>query len=210
MTLGVVQLARGKATASFRQPWFEGSSHSPSSYSLALYSGLWSFDGWDQVTYVGGEIHHPERNIPRTIHSSMAIVTVSRPIRCKLCWPMTFQRSQLLFFVANISYFVVLDRVNHSLDLPKHLKLTHCVDQDLVSSSNTVALDFGRALFGPIGGTIFAIMVAVSCFGALNGKNFCEHLKSSGLFGPHLRRIYHNITPCFRCRSRGLSSFYVW
>lgn len=77
MTLGIVQLARGKATATFRQPWFDDSSRSPSAYALALYSGLWAFDGWDQTNYVGGEIHHPERNIPRAIHSSMAIVIVS-------------------------------------------------------------------------------------------------------------------------------------
>lgn len=75
--LGVVQLARGKASTSLRQPWFENSSTSPSAYSLALYSGLWAFDGWDQANYVGGEIHHPEKNIPRAIHSSMLIVTVS-------------------------------------------------------------------------------------------------------------------------------------
>jgi amino acid transporter len=74
--LGVVQLARGKASASLRQPWFEKSSTSLSAYSLALYSGLWAFDGWDQANYVGGEIHHPEKNIPRAIHSSMLIVTV--------------------------------------------------------------------------------------------------------------------------------------
>ncbi len=30
-------------------------------------------------------------------------------------------------------------------------------------------MDFGRALFGPLGGTVFAFMVAFSCFGALNG-----------------------------------------
>lgn len=30
-------------------------------------------------------------------------------------------------------------------------------------------MDFGRALFGPIGGALFAFMVAFSCFGALNG-----------------------------------------
>lgn len=30
-------------------------------------------------------------------------------------------------------------------------------------------MDFGRALFGPIGGSLFAFMVAFSCFGALNG-----------------------------------------
>ena len=37
--------------------------------------------------------------------------------------------------------------------------------------SNTVALDFGRRLFGPVGGSIFAAMVAFSCFGALNGND---------------------------------------
>ncbi|KAF9013851.1 L-methionine transporter [Cyathus striatus] len=132
--IGVVQLARGRSSESFRQRWFDNSSHSPSAYSLALYSGLWAFDGWDQANYVGGEIHRPEKNIPRAIHSSMIIVT-------------------LLFLLANLSYFVVLDK-------------------NLVGSSNTVALDFGTALFGPIGGTLFACMVAISCFGALNGSFF--------------------------------------
>ena len=44
------------------------------------------------------------------------------------------------------------------------------VVQDVVSLSNTVAVDFGRALFGAAGGTVFALMVAFSCFGALNGE----------------------------------------
>ena len=57
---------------------------------------------------------------------------------------------KLLFLSANVSYLVVLDK-------------------DTVGKSNTVALDFGRALFGPMGGSIFAFMVAFSCFGALNG-----------------------------------------
>lgn len=80
-TLGVIQLARGKASNSLKGNILAGSSHSPSQYSLALYSGLWAFDGWDQANYVGGEVHHPEKNIPRVIHGSMAIVTVSpRPV----------------------------------------------------------------------------------------------------------------------------------
>ncbi|KAJ6630836.1 L-methionine transporter [Mycena sp. CBHHK59/15] len=130
--LGIVQLARGRQSTSLTQPLFAGSSTSPSSYSLAFYSGLWAFDGWDQANYVGGEIHNPEKNIPRAIHSSMSIVT-------------------LLFLLANVAYFVVLDK-------------------NTIALSNTVAMDFGRALLGPIGGTIFAFMVAISCFGALNGS----------------------------------------
>jgi amino acid transporter len=129
---GIVRLATGKASSSFREPLFRGSSTSPSSYALALYSGLWAFDGWNQANFVAGEIRQPEKNIPRVIHSSMIIVT-------------------LLFLLANLSYFVVLDK-------------------DLVGLSNTVAMDFGRALFGPMAGSLFAFMVAFSCFGALNGS----------------------------------------
>jgi amino acid transporter len=92
--LGLVQLIRGKASTSFGKPsqLFAGSSTSPSSYALALYSGLWAFDGWDQANYVGGEMKNPAKNIPRAIHSSMAVVTC-------------------LFLLANVSYFVVLDKV---------------------------------------------------------------------------------------------------
>ncbi|KAI9446335.1 L-methionine transporter [Lactarius indigo] len=132
--LGLVQLARGRATTSFTTSVFDGTSTSPSAYALALYSGLWAFDGWDQANYVGGEMSEPEKNIPRVIHFSMITVT-------------------LLFLLANVSYFVVLDKAT-------------------VGLSNTVALDFGRALFGPIGGSIFAFMVAFSCLGALNGSFF--------------------------------------
>lgn len=41
-----------------------------------------------------------------------------------------------------------------------------------VGSSNTVALDLGRTLFGEIGATIFTSLVSLSCFGALNGAFF--------------------------------------
>ncbi|KAI6045787.1 amino acid permease-domain-containing protein [Pisolithus marmoratus] len=137
--IGLIQLIRGRASQSFREPLFDGSTRSPSAYSLALYSGLWAFDGWDQANYVGGEMQRPERNIPRAIHWSMFIVTT-------------------LFLLANISYLVVLDK-------------------ETVGLSNTVALDFGRTLFGPMGGMVFALMVAISCFGALNGAIFtCARL----------------------------------
>lgn len=75
--IGLVQLIRGKESSSLTEPWFKDSSTSPSQYSLALYSSLWAFDGWDQANYVGGEIKNPHKNIPRAIHSSMVIVIVS-------------------------------------------------------------------------------------------------------------------------------------
>ncbi|KAJ3909325.1 amino acid permease-domain-containing protein [Lentinula edodes] len=102
--------------------------------SFGVFVSLWAFDGWDQANYVAGEMHQPGKNIPRAIHSSMVIVIV-------------------LFLLANVSYFAVLDK-------------------NLVGLSNTVAMDFGRAIFGPSGGTVFGFMVAFSCFDALNSGFF--------------------------------------
>lgn len=71
-----MQLARGRASESFRKPLFEDTNTSPSAYALAIYSGLWALDGWDQANYVGGEMRNPDKNIPRAIHSSMIVVIV--------------------------------------------------------------------------------------------------------------------------------------
>lgn len=136
--LAIVQAARGKTSPSSQTAFsslgnlFEGSSTSPSSYALALYSGLWAFDGWDQSCFVAGEMKRVEKDLPRVIHISLATVI-------------------LIFLSAVVSYFVVLPA-------------------ELVKRTNTVALDFGSAIFGTVGGIVFAFLVAFSCFGALNGQ----------------------------------------
>ncbi|KAL9936507.1 hypothetical protein V8E36_004575 [Tilletia maclaganii] len=85
----------------------------------------------------------------------------------------------LVVFVAAVaSYFAVLP--------PAQVKRT-----------NTVALDFGSALFGTTGAVLFASLVAFSCFGALNGQIFTSgRLVSAasaegylpGVFGVYSRR----------------------
>ena len=42
--------------------------------------------------------------------------------------------------------------------------------QSTIAISNTIALDFAKQMVGPVGGLCFALVVAMSCFGALNGK----------------------------------------
>jgi hypothetical protein len=68
--------------------------------------------------------------------------------------------------------------------------------QNLVGLSNTVAMDFGRALFGPLGGTLFAFMVAFSCFGALNGM-LSLFLKSLADFSS--RVLLYLFSACICC-----------
>jgi amino acid transporter len=91
--MGVVQLIRGKTSTAFREPLFEGTSPNPSAFALALFSGLWAYEGWDQgeivtlvalntsdrtitANYITEEMKDPAKNMPRVIHSSMTTVTV--------------------------------------------------------------------------------------------------------------------------------------
>lgn len=114
--------------------WFEGTSHDISNWAVALYAGLWAFDGWDNTNYVTGEFKNPSRDLPRVLHTAMPAV-----IAC--------------YLLANISYFFVLPL-------------------ETINKSNTVAVQFGSKVFGPIGGLILALIVSASCFGALNATTF--------------------------------------
>ena len=59
----------------------------------------------------------------------------------------------LCYILANVSYFLVLP---HST----------------IEASNTVAVQFGNEVFGPVGALILALVVSASCFGALNATIF--------------------------------------
>ncbi|CAH1637548.1 unnamed protein product [Spodoptera littoralis] len=54
---------------------FEGSSFSPGGIALALYSGLWAYDGWNSVTVVTEEIINPGVNVPLSISIAVPLIT---------------------------------------------------------------------------------------------------------------------------------------
>ncbi|KAI9778360.1 MAG: hypothetical protein M1839_008147 [Geoglossum umbratile] len=114
--------------------WFEGTSKDVSSWAVAMYGGLWAYDGWDNVNFVTGEMRNPSRDLPLVIHTAMPLVIIS-------------------YVLANIAYFFVLPSA-------------------VIAASNTVAVQFGRKVFGPVGALVLAIAVAASCFGALNAATF--------------------------------------
>ena len=43
-------------------------------FGLALVAALWSYDGWIEITYIGGEVKNPGRNIPLSILLSILII----------------------------------------------------------------------------------------------------------------------------------------
>ncbi|KAH8927522.1 hypothetical protein BT69DRAFT_1213814 [Atractiella rhizophila] len=137
IVMGLLQLLppfKENQSSALKTDLFANSSTSPSSYALAFFAGLWSYDGWDTLNFLCSEVKNIERDLNRIVTVSLVLVGT--------------------FYVAcNISYFIVLEK-------------------ETVELTNTVALDFGHKLYGPTGGLIFAIIVAVSCFGALNGNLF--------------------------------------
>ncbi|KAF2811816.1 large neutral amino acids transporter small subunit 2 [Mytilinidion resinicola] len=72
-----------------KKGWFEGTETNISNWAVALYAGLWAFDGWDNVNYVTAEFKNPTRDLPRVIHTSLPLVIVS-------------------YLLANTAYFLVL------------------------------------------------------------------------------------------------------
>lgn len=59
----------------------------------------------------------------------------------------------LCYLLANTAYFFVL---------PLHT----------IENTNTVAVQFGSKVFGPVGSLVLALIVSASCFGALNATTF--------------------------------------
>jgi amino acid transporter len=47
-----------------------------SAFGLALVSVLWAYDGWSDVSYVGGEVANPKKNVPGSILVGTGIIIV--------------------------------------------------------------------------------------------------------------------------------------
>ncbi len=81
--------AHGAAVSHFHTSAAAGSSIGAGSLGLALVSVLWAYDGFADVSFAGGEVKDPERNLPRAIIvGTLAIIG--------------------LYLLANLAYLYVL------------------------------------------------------------------------------------------------------
>jgi APA family basic amino acid/polyamine antiporter len=62
-------------------------------FAAAMLGALWGYDGWDNLSYVAGEVKDPSRNVPLAIIGSVLLII-------------------LLYVGANFAYFWVLDPVS--------------------------------------------------------------------------------------------------
>lgn len=99
-------------------------------------TGLWAYDGWNNLNYISGEMKQPHRDLPRVIFIGIPVVIVC-------------------YLFANVAYLAVLR-------------------PEVVMHTNSVAMDFGKKLFGAAGGILLAVCVALSCFGVSDKDNTCR------------------------------------
>ena len=94
----VLALAIGlPRTGGYYTPAVPPGSFSVASFGLALVSVLWVYDGWADVSFVGGEVQNPQRNLPRVlIYGTLIIIG--------------------LYLLANLAYLAVLPvaEIRHS------------------------------------------------------------------------------------------------
>jgi APA family basic amino acid/polyamine antiporter len=60
-----------------------------SGFFAAMLGALWAYDGWNNVSYVAGEVKHPDRNLPLALIGSMILIIT-------------------LYVVVNVSYYYVM------------------------------------------------------------------------------------------------------
>ncbi len=58
-------------------------------FAAAMLGALWAYDGWNNVSYMAGEVKNPERNLPIALIVSMLVIIV-------------------LYVIVNVSYYYVM------------------------------------------------------------------------------------------------------
>ncbi|XP_050443491.1 Y+L amino acid transporter 2 isoform X2 [Adelges cooleyi] len=72
----------------FENPW-QGSITDPGRLAVSVYSGIYSYSGWNYLNFMTEELRNPYVNLPRAIYISMPLVTI-------------------IYVLANVAYLSVL------------------------------------------------------------------------------------------------------
>ncbi|XP_017775722.1 PREDICTED: b(0,+)-type amino acid transporter 1-like [Nicrophorus vespilloides] len=71
---GIYKICEGNVQH-LREP-FKNTQYSVGNIATAFYTGLWAYDGWNNLNYVTEEIKNPSKNLPRSIAIGIPLVTI--------------------------------------------------------------------------------------------------------------------------------------
>lgn len=115
------------------QPMMPEGGFSLAPFGLALVSVLWVYDGWGDLTFLGGEVREPRKNLPRAlILGTLGIIGI--------------------YVIANLAYMSVL-----SIEEMRHSKLVAAdVAERLIGTPGVmfVAITVMLSTFGTLNGSV--------------------------------------------------------
>ena len=110
-------------------------------FGAAMLAALWGYDGWDNLSFVAGEVKDPNRNIPIAIIGSVILVI-------------------LIYVGVNVSYFYILDPTSIA-SVSKDSSVAAVVISKFFGG-DVLSLESGIAL------AIFAVGLMLSSIGTLH------------------------------------------
>ena len=111
---------------------------------VAMVGSLFAADAWNNVTFVGGEVKHPERTLPKALGLGAGLV-------------------MFLYFLVNVAYLSILPLHGSPDGLGVMERGIEYAAEDRVS------IAAAEVVLGATGAIIMAIAVMISTFGCNNG-----------------------------------------
>jgi len=108
---------------------------------VAMSGAFWAYDGWMNVTYIGGEIKNAQRNVPKAMFIAMMVVIT-------------------VYILVNLAYIYVI---------PVDEMAIRYREADAAGQSYLVATDVAGSFWGGLGGSLIAAAIMISTFGTVNG-----------------------------------------
>jgi basic amino acid/polyamine antiporter, APA family len=128
-------------------------------FGAAMMAALWAYNGWNEMTYVAGEVRDPQRNLPRALIGGIGIVGV-------------------LYLFLNAGYFYVLSPVQIA-----SVALSSSV------ATAVMAVVTGPAALTVVAGAMAGSILSALVSASLVGARVPYAMANDGVFFPALARV---------------------
>ncbi|CAG8558037.1 2140_t:CDS:2 [Funneliformis caledonium] len=141
----------------------EGEMFKFTSYSIAIISVLFSYNGWNNLNYSLDEFRNPEERLKKSNIYSVGIVTF-------LCKSSNFIPVQTIVFSSNGKSKINNQSIHFTIDLMVNIAFITAVPLDKINKdifNETIAIDFFNSIFegNTTGKKIFSFCVVLSAIG---------------------------------------------